>query len=105
MSGRRSGQSSAKSMSIDLGRADVRQIGARTLVRVRRRAEFDANGLNRLRALREMLEHDAYLMAEAVRMAIDQGYTWEEAAQAFGITREGMHQRFAKKLKLMKRGD
>ena len=84
-----------------LGTATPDRKERKAFLRNQRRAEIDPDALNRLRALRQILEHEAALLDEAVVQAIkDQERTWAEVGEAFGMTREAVHQRFAKRLGL-----
>lgn len=71
-----------------------------TFNRAQRRAEIDADGLNRLVALRTALEHEAALIDEAVILAKSQGRSWADIGEAFGMTRQAAYQRFGKRLGL-----
>ncbi len=46
-----------------------------------------------LRAMAEKLERSA------VRCAVEQGWTWEQVAQALGVTRQAAHKRHAARVK------
>jgi DNA invertase Pin-like site-specific DNA recombinase len=39
------------------------------------------------------------LERESVKYAIEQGWTWNEIAQALGVTRQAVHKRYAKSIK------
>lgn len=55
------------------------------------------NPLNRLRAMQELLAHDAALIEEWVQEARDEGETWDKIGDALGITRQSAWERFGKR--------
>lgn len=61
-------------------------------------AETDRDGLNRLEALVEVLEHFSYVYEEAIKLARTQDYSWDEIGEVFGISKQSAWERFRDRL-------
>ena len=48
-------------------------------------------------ALRRLADR---LEAASVQAAIDQGWTWQQIAQALGVTKQAVHKKYAKRIQL-----
>lgn len=59
-----------------------------------RTARTDHDALNRLRAIRQLLEAVNQLTVDAVRLARQQDRSWTQIGEALGITRQSAHSRF-----------
>lgn len=64
--------------------------------RIRQIAEFDADGLARLDAIQQGTVYWTQVLAEAVRLAREQGATWQQIGEALGVSAQAAHERFTK---------
>jgi hypothetical protein len=60
-----------------------------------------AAGIAAVIALRRLADR---MEREAVERAVDSGWTWQEVAQALGVTRQAAHKRHAARLRARDRG-
>lgn len=61
-------------------------------------AETDRDGLNRLESLVEVLEHFSYVYDEAIKLAREQEYSWDDIGDVFGISKQSAWERFRDRL-------
>lgn len=63
---------------------------------IARRTDDPATALSAVIALRRLADR---MEREAVDLAIERGWTWQQVAQALGITRQAAHKRHASRLR------